>query len=106
MKLRTLAIAYAVPFFCMTGSAMAQQSPPPPNYPSNYYRTNPTPEEQAATNDLNAKQAAMRGVTASGQTGTSVSAQYQNVLQRYQAQRRAYEAAMQEYERRYGHPKP
>ena len=112
MKLRTLTIllATAAALACSAAGAAAQQAPPPSASPKDY-RTNPTPEEMAQTKALNAKQAEIRGVTASGETGSAVDASNQETQQQYQEKLRAneeqqklYQQQMQEYERKYGHP--
>ncbi len=113
MRFGTLAAAAAALLVCAGGAGAQTQTPPAPTgHPSNYYNSNPTPEEQAATAALNAKQSAMRGVTAAGQTGASVDAHAREVQARYQDQLRAwqqqqdlYRHQMEEYERRYGKPK-
>ena len=102
--------AAAVILASVTGGAVGQTAPPP-GYPSNYYNSNPTPEEQAATKALNARQAETGGVTAAGETGADVDAHNRDVQTRYQQEMRAYEQRRElyrrqteDYERRYGTP--
>ena len=111
MALKTGVIATAAVVFAFASGNAAAQSAPPPGYPSNYYNSNPTPEEQAATKALNEKQGETGGVTATGETGSTVDAQNRQVQAQYQQELRAYERKrdlyrrqMQDYERRYGNP--
>ncbi len=69
-----------------------------PNYPSNYYNTNPTPEERAQTSQLNNQQAEDQGMSAEGQTGVQVQQQNDAAQERYQQQQDQYQAQRQQYE--------
>lgn len=109
MKLRTLTVALAATAglaFSANG-AMAQQAAPA----KTDYHTNPTPEEMSQTKALNDKQAEIRGVSASGQTGQAIDASAQETQQQYEEKLRAnqelqdrYQQQMEEYKKKYGDP--
>jgi hypothetical protein len=84
------ALLIASPAFGQTGDD--------PNYPNNYYRTNPTPEERAQTGQLNSQQAQDEGTSASGQTGVEVQQQNDAAQQRYRQQMDQYQAQREQYE--------
>lgn len=101
-----MAMASIATLLCSLGGAAAQTTTA-----GNYYHTNSTPEEMAKTQALNAKQAEMRGVTASGETGTAVDTSAKTAMQEYEEKLRAneeqqklYQQQMEEYKRKYGDP--
>lgn len=75
-----------------------------------YYDTNPTPQEQAQTNGLNAQEAQSDGTVQSTTTtptttepGTAADAQYQGQEQQYQQQQQQYQDQKDQYHRQLMH---
>jgi hypothetical protein len=72
------------------------------NYPNDYYRTNPTPEERAQTSQLNNRQAQDEGTSASGETGIAVQQRNDGAQLRYREQLDQYQAQRDQYENEKG----
>jgi len=103
MKIQHIALAgtamVALAGALLIASPVFGQTNDDANYPnSNYYHTNPTPEERAQTSQLNNQQSDQQGMSASGQTGIEVQQQNDAAQQRYHEQMDQYHAQQQQYQ--------